>query len=554
MTTDTPLVSEFTKRVYNKYKARYSMDRDGYVGNFRTFWEDWCTYFELLSPGDNRHTNFTGRGVVGYRMNLMQSVSREFCNGKLEKLWKVASRKHHPDKIERCTDDTADDIAKKLEQSTATIQLVNKAKDFFMEFFDFYSIPPINVSYNCLYNIYKQHQGECENPMFNSYSNASWSLLIAHYEKGSECSAKDDQLETINNKLRDAKAHEASLQQQMEDQKAETMEVQQRIQTMSEELAKMTGDYTTTTDELTRVTALLTDRTKQVEHKNKELVVVHQKFERINALIIERTQQIEKLKVAVQEKEEQAVATHTQFTRANNRVTELDGVIVTLRDQCEQRNQQIEVMTNQYNALQQDIDQKDARIETLNTGLKRKTTENANLKRKNTKLMKLDGQNMMGQSGNRFADNNVQQWREQMEQPVETTTRRQTNAATSAIAKRLRQNKAFYQKYRYGSWYNVTKFYKDIGISSPTRSRWCEENTLLKRVRDIDVHEWDGGSNTLHMCTYMAKLADFALILCNLAPKYKKTSSVLMNQLQLTTKDMETSQSFAAAFRRVYGD
>ena len=188
-------------------------------------------------------------------------------------------------------------------------------------------------------------------------------------------------------------------------------------------------------------------------------------------------------------------------------------------------------------------------IEILKATLKRKTTENANLKRKNTKLMKLDGQNMMGQSGNRFADNNVQQWREQMGQPVETATRRQRNAATSAIAKRLRQNKAFYEKYRDGSWYNVSKLYKDIGIPTSTRTSWCRDNNNLTRRRDIN--DWEG-DNEIHMNTYLANIADFAMVICNLAPKYKQPGSVLMTQLQLTTKDMQTPDLFVAAFVRVH--
>jgi hypothetical protein len=40
-------------------------------------------------------------------------------------------------------------------------------------------------------------------------------------------------------------------------------------------------------------------------------------------------------------------------------------------------------------------------VEALQATLKRKTMQNANLKRRNTKLMKLDGKHIMGQSGNR---------------------------------------------------------------------------------------------------------------------------------------------------------
>jgi myosin heavy subunit len=269
-------------------------------------------------------------------------------------------------------------------------------------------------------------------------------------------------------------------------------------------------------------------------------------------------------------KEQQAVATHEQLTQANERVTQLDTVINTLRDQCESRNTQLGSMVNQYNDMNNDMKQKEEHIKTLNnqcndmqhdikekiehvetltTGLKRKTMQNANLKRKNTKLMKLDGKNIMGQSGNRYADNNVQQWREQMYEPVETDTRRQRNAATAAIAKRLRQNKAFYEKYRCGSWYNVTKFYKDIGISDSTRKLWCRNNTDL--VKRENISEWTLG-NAVNTRDYMGSMADFAMVVCNIAPKYKKPGSVLMTQLQLTTKDMENPKEFVAAFVRVY--
>jgi hypothetical protein len=191
-------------------------------------------------------------------------------------------------------------------------------------------------------------------------------------------------------------------------------------------------------------------------------------------------------------------------------------------------------------------------IEVLQATLKRKTMQNANLKRKNTKLMKLDGKNIMGQSGNRYADNNVQQWREQMDEPVETETRRQRNAATADIAKRLRQNKAFYEKYRCGSWYNVTKFYKDLGVSVGTCSNWCTNNPNLSRRCDIDDSEFDDYHTNIYVFTYMAKLADFAMLMCNLAPRYKKPGSVLMTQVQLTTKDMDIPLLFVTAFQRVY--
>jgi myosin heavy subunit len=531
-----------------------------------------------LLPGDQKLDRFNG---VEYKLNLMQNVSRYMCHGTLEKLWKTASRKYHPDKIERCVDDTADDNAKKIEKATTNIQLVNQARDFFTDFFDFHNFPPINISYNCLYLIYKQHKRQCENTKFSSYCNSSWNLLIDHHRKQLECDTICDELQTVSNKMRDVKAHEEILQQKIDAHNTETAEVQQRIQAMTEELMVLKGSDTVMTEELKRVTVLLEERTGQVnnlniaiEGKDKELIYIQQEFERMTALLADRTQRIAQLVATVRCKEQQAVATHEQLTQATERVTQLDTVITTLRDQCESRYNQLESMVNQYNgmnadikekdeqletlnnqcnAMQHDIKEKDEHVETLNTGLKRKTMQNANLKRKNTKLMKLDGKNIMGQSGNRYADNNVQQWRDQMKQPVETDTRRQRNAATSAIAKRLRQNKAFYEKYRCGSWYNVTKFYKDIGISTNTRALWCRTNEKLVRKRDIRDDEWNT-TNVVRMDTCMSKLSDFALIICNLAPKYKKTGSVLMNQLQLTTKDMEHPDRFVEAFISVYNN
>ena len=44
-----------------------------------------------------------------------------------------------------------------------------------------------------------------------SYSNTSRSRLIGHYQKRIDCSDKDDELETINNKLRDVKAHDTAV-------------------------------------------------------------------------------------------------------------------------------------------------------------------------------------------------------------------------------------------------------------------------------------------------------------------------------------------------------
>jgi hypothetical protein len=138
-----------------------------------------------------------------------------------------------------------------------------------------------------------------------------------------------------------------------------------------------------------------------------------------------------------------------------------------------------------------------------------------------------------------------------MDEPVETETRRQRNAATSDIANRLRQNKAFYEKYRCGSWYNVTKFYKDLGVSYGLCSTWCRINNNLVKWGDVDESE-AVYNNNINQNTYMAKLADFALVICNLAPRYKKPGSVLMNQLQLTTKDMDNPSIFVSAFQHVY--
>jgi myosin heavy subunit len=576
MTPCTPLASEVNKKVYMKYKARYAMNSNGYVTNFRAFWNDFAAYYALLT-GDEMCCGKYKK--VESRLNLMQYVSRDMCHGKMEKLWKAASRKHHPDKIERCADDTAVDIAKKIEKATTTIQLVNQAKDFFLEFLDFHNSTPINISYSFLYLIFKRHQRQCENTKYKSYNASSLDLLVDHYHKQQECDAKDDELETVSNKLRDVKAHEEILQQKIDAHNTETAEVQQRIQAMTEELMVLKGSDTVMTEELKRVTVLLEDRTGQVnniniaiEEKNKELIAIHQEFDRMTTLLAERTQRIAHLVATVRCKEQQTVATHAQLTQANERVTQLDEVIETLRDQCDARNNQLESMVNQYNDIhndikekdehiktlnnqcndmQHDIKEKDDHVETLNTGLKRKTIQNANLKRKNTKLMKLEGKNIMGQSGNRYADNNVQQWREQMDEPVETDTRRQRSASTSAIAKRLRQNKAFYEKYRCGSWYNVTKFYKDLGVSQNTLSAWCRRNPNLVRRCDIPNNDWDL-NNAVHSNTYLAKLSDFALVICNLAPKYKKTGSVLMNQLQLTTKDMDHPERFVEAFTRVY--
>jgi hypothetical protein len=279
MTTGTPLVSEFNKKVYMKYKERYAMNADGYVINFRAFWEDWCKYYILLT--DDHQPTKLGYGKMGNKMHYMQCISVEMCHGKLEKLWKDASRKYHPDKVERCVDDTADDIDKKIVKATSTIQLVNQARDFFTEFFDFHNIPPINTSYNCLYRVYKLHQRECEKPIFDSYSKSSWNLLIDHANKQRECSAKDDELETVNNKLRDVKVHEELLQQQIDAHNTETAEVQQRIQTMMGEFAGLRDNVNILTEELIRVTGLLDERNAE---NIQEVLAVTQEFERMKRI------------------------------------------------------------------------------------------------------------------------------------------------------------------------------------------------------------------------------------------------------------------------------